>query len=270
MTDTAAANNQDLSSMSIILVEPSVTQQKIIKEQINSLDVYSIDIVETGGAALEMMKIEKPELVISSMYLPDMLGTDLLYTIRKNPALTETAFLLISSETNIQKLEPIRQGGAIAILPKPFDSKDLRCALHSTLDYYSDEPIEFDAFESGSLNVLIVDDSLTSRNHIKLILNKMGITSLTMAEDGQEAIYLIRDNFYDLIVTDYHMPHVDGEALINHVRNESQQASVPILMITSEQNESRLKSVRQSGVSAMCDKPFEPRLIRSMIEDIYP
>lgn len=270
MQNIKSIDDLALTSMSIVLVEPSVTQQKIIKEHINGLGVHCVEIAETGHSALEMIKVERPELVISSMYLPDMLGTDLLYAIRKQQALEETAFLLISSETDITKLERIRQGGAIAILPKPFDSRDLRCALQSTVDYYTEEPIEFDAFEADSLNVLVVDDSLTSRNHIKHILNNMGLSSITTAEDGQEAINLIKDHFYDLIVTDYNMPHVDGEALINYVRNESQQASVPILMITSERNESRLKSVRQSGVSAMCDKPFDPRLIRSLIEDIYP
>ncbi len=271
MQNIKLIDDQALATMSIVLVEPSTTQQKIIKEHINALGVHYIEIAETGHSALEMIKIEKPELVISAMYLPDMLGTDLLYTIREHQALKETAFLLISSETNINKLEPVRQGGTIAILPKPFDSRDLRCALQSTVDYYADDdPIEFDAFEAESLNVLVVDDSLTSRNHIKHILNNMGIAGITTAKDGQEAINLIKEHFYDLIVTDYNMPHVDGEALVNYVRNESQQSSVPILMITSEQNESRLKSVRQSGVSAMCDKPFDPRLIRSLIEDIYP
>ena len=271
MQNIKLIDDQALATISIVLVEPSTTQKKIIKEHINALGVHCIEVAETGHSALEMIKVEKPELVISSMYLPDMLGTDLLYAIRKQQAFEKTAFLLISSETDITKLEPIRQGGAIAILPKPFDSRDLRCALESTVDYYADEdPIEFDAFEADSLNVLIVDDSLTSRNHIKHVLNNMGLSGITAAEDGQEAINLIKDHFYDLIVTDYNMPHVDGEALVNYVRNESQQASVPILMITSEQNESRLKSVRQSGVSAMCDKPFDHRLIRSLIEGIYP
>ena len=97
----------------------------------------------------------------------------------------------------------------------------------------------------------------------------MGITNIHEAEDGQQAIEMIKRNFYDLVVTDYNMPNIDGQALVDFIRNKSNQSSLPVLMITSEKDQGRLKAVQQAGVSALCDKPFGPQSIRAMIESIY-
>jgi len=78
----------------------------------------------------------------------------------------------------------------------------------------------------------------------------------------------LANNFFDLVVTDYNMPEMDGKELTEYIRNHSQQASIPILMVTSEASHSHLAGVKQSGVSAMCDKPFEPSMVKSLIRSI--
>ena len=68
-----------------------------------------------------------------------------------------------------------------------------------------------------------------------------------------------------MIVTDYNMPEMDGREFTEFVRTRSGQSSVPILMVSSEQNRNRLAAVQNAGVSALCDKPFDPRLVRDLI-----
>ncbi len=92
------------------------------------------------------------------MYLVDMTGVDLVHKIRENSDSCNMAFLLISSETKINYLEPIRQAGAIAILPKPFTSQDLGRALSATLDYLNPHQIELKHLDTEGISVLVVDD----------------------------------------------------------------------------------------------------------------
>ncbi|MCG8381537.1 MAG: response regulator [Gammaproteobacteria bacterium] len=262
-------STSDIASLSILLVEPSVTQRRIIKEQIMAMGAVEIHDTETGDEALGMLRSLQPNLMISAMYLPDMLGTDLLARINTEPSFDKTAFILISSETSIKALEPIKQGGAISILPKPFTIEALSYALKASVDYFIPTPVDSDTFDTRELELLVVDDSTMSRKQIKRILTNMGITNIHEAKDGQQAIEMIKTNFYDLLVTDYNMPNIDGQALVNFIRNKSNQSSLPILMITSEKDQGRLKAIQQAGVSALCDKPFEPQTIRTMIESIY-
>jgi two-component system chemotaxis response regulator CheY len=83
-----------------------------------------------------------------------------------------------------------------------------------------------------------------------------------------QALELIESRLYDFVVTDYNMPRMDGRELIEHIRQNSTQSSLPILMVTSEANENRLAALQQSGVSAICDKPFEPAMVRRLVRRI--
>ena len=71
-----------------------------------------------------------------------------------------------------------------------------------------------------------------------------------------------------MVFTDYNMPVMDGEELTRHIRENSMQRSIPILMVTSEENGSRLAAVQQAGVSGICDKPFDTDTVMKMIQDI--
>ena len=175
---------------------------------------------------------------------------------------------VISSETHYRYLEPIRQAGAIAILPKPFELDQLRKALRNTLEYIDPELVDTGEMNPEEVQVLLVDDSRLARRHIRRVLENMGFEDITEAENGVEGIEMLRDREFDLIVTDYNMPEMDGKEFIQYVREESSQAGVPIMMVTSISDESRLAGVQQVGVSAICDKPFEPSNIRNVISSL--
>ena len=61
---------------------------------------------------------------------------------------------------------------------------------------------------------------------------------------------------------------MDGKELTKYVREQSQQKTIPILMVTSEATHSHLAGVKQAGVSALCDKTFEPKEVKSLIRKI--
>ncbi|PHS27184.1 MAG: two-component system response regulator [Methylophaga sp.] len=255
----------NLADLSILLIEPSSMQSKVILSHLKEEGVINIDAVADGKQAFETIRKYPPDLVISAMYLPDMTATDLLTTIRNTDNLHDINFMLISSETSPVMLEPIRQAGVVAILPKPFDHADLRRALRTTIDYLDPEEMDLENYDITELNVLVVDDSLTARNHIKRVLTSLGIQNIEVANDGLQATHILADSNFDLIVTDLNMPEMDGQQLTEFVRNEMGNSYIPILMVTSEHDEARLGQVQQAGVSAIIDKPFEPQFIREIL-----
>ena len=254
-----------LEQLTVVLIEPSVAQQKAIARYLHNQGVQDVTCFDNGSQALAHVGDAQPDLVISALYLPDMTGTDLLYSLRNDPATQNIVFMLISSETRFQALDPVRQAGAVAVLPKPFAEEQLRAALYSTIELLDPDELELDNFDSRDLKVLIVDDSTMARRHVTRVLNSMGIEDIMQVSDGIEAVPVLESNLFDLVITDYNMPEMDGERLVNHIRNHSMQTSVPVLMVTSEEDEVRLAAARQSGVSALSDKPFEPENIRRLI-----
>lgn len=255
----------DISDLSILLIEPSGMQLKLIQNHLTEDGIHQITGVTSGKAALDEMRKYEPDLVISSMYLPDMTAIDLITTMRNDKNLEHVPFMLISSETRFEHTNPIRQAGVVAILPKPFDHDDLSLALRTSLEYLEPDEIILENHEVADLEVLVVDDSTTARKHISRILNNLGIGNLTMAENGKDAIKQLSNQDFDLIISDFNMPEMDGQELVEYIRNDIGDTYIPILMVTSEHDESRLAKLEHSGVSAIFDKPFNPSNIKEIL-----
>jgi len=252
----------------ITVVEPSTMQQKIIERHLKSLNIQSLTFYDSGKKALECLQEDKPDLVISCMYLPDMTGIELINSIRKTPSIEDVPFMLVSSETSFAMLDPIRQAGVVAILPKPFDARDISRALYTTIEFINPDTSSLDDIDLENLETLVVDDSPLAQKHISRVLNNLGIKKICYADNGKIAIDIINKHFFDLVVTDYNMPEMDGGMLTKQIRENSNQKSIPILMVTSEGDESRLAAVQQAGVSGICDKPFETETVKLLIKQM--
>ncbi|MFT6916147.1 MAG: two-component system chemotaxis response regulator CheY [Motiliproteus sp.] len=256
------------SELAILIVEPSNVQKKIISAELAQLGCRQVDTASSVTEALESMSRHNPDLVISAMYLPDGDGINLVSQMRADECLESIPYMLISSEDRAAILDPIRQAGSIAILPKPFKIEDLQLALKATREFVDPSELELENYDADELRVLVVDDSVFSLKHICRALENIGIGTIERAQNGQEAIQLLQQQSFDLIFTDFNMPLMDGEQLTHHIRTASNQPSVPILMVTSELSETRLAGVRQAGVNAICNKPFDTLQIKAIIKSL--
>ncbi len=258
-----------ISDLTILLVEPSTTQQKIITNNLANAGVNKVDSVGSGADAIDYIEKRHPDLVISSMYYSDMTATELIEHIRHKTENSSLPFMLISSEIRFRILDPIRQAGVVAVLPKPFDFEALQRALKNTLHFLEPEELELENYDPATLRVLVVDDSSTARKFIIKTLNGMGISQIEQADDGKSAIELLsHKNDFDLIVSDYNMPEVDGKELVTFIRSSESLTHIPVLMVTSEQNRAILNNIQQVGVSAICDKPFEASHVSLLLGSI--
>lgn len=256
-----------ISDLAILLIEPSSTQLKVIVQRLQSEGIAYIEGVASGGEALTKLQTYRPDLIISSFYLPDMTASELIEHIKHDEALSDIPYMLVSSESHYEVLDAIRQAGVVAILPKPFAQQDLKNALRTTIEFIDPEEISLAHYDIENVRVLIVDDSSLSRKHICRVLNNMGIVQITQAEDGKQAaeLFVQDEDAYDLIITDLIMPQMDGQALIKYIRQDLGNTRIPILMVTSEQNKTRLSNVYKAGVSGICDKPFDPKSVKEML-----
>ncbi len=257
----------DIRDLAILLIESSNTQLKVIMHHLRQEGVVHIEGVHTAEEALRHLQHRQPDLIISSLYLPDMTATELLERIKHDETLSNIPFMLISSESSFKVLDPIRQAGVVAILPKPFATQDLKNALRATIEFIDPQEIDLNCYDVENVRVLVVDDSKLARKHICRVLQNMGIKRIVEAEDGQQALALFsaEQDQFDLIVTDLNMPVMDGQALIESIRRDLDNTFVPILMVTSEANQTRLSKVHKAGVSAICDKPFDPQTVKEML-----
>lgn len=106
-------------------------------------------------------------------------------------------------------------------------------------------------FISNKQKILVVDDHEQMRKYLKKVLNNYDVTE---AENGKEALNILQNKSFDLILTDYMMPVMDGETLVKQLKK--QQNKTPILMLTARTDQQGKLSMLRLGIDGYLQKPF--------------
>ena len=115
-----------------------------------------------------------------------------------------------------------------------------------------------------STKVLVADDSGTMRKIIIRSLNAVGIQDVVEAADGDQACDLFQAGQFDLVLTDWNMPGKTGLEVVQTIRAAG--SDVPIVLITTEGEKSRVVQAIQAGVSDYLVKPFDADTLREKLE----
>lgn len=107
-----------------------------------------------------------------------------------------------------------------------------------------------------SKKIVVAEDFNVSRKIIVNVLAKAGY-SILEAADGQEALNLFDGRAVDLLITDYNMPEMNGAELIKAVRSNENYSYLPILLLTTEVNEQKIKQALDENITAWIKKPFQ-------------
>ena len=114
--------------------------------------------------------------------------------------------------------------------------------------------------------VLIVEDSDTSADTLEIALLSLPDVSVAHAATGRKAWQLIQNQVVAAIVTDLHMPHMDGFELIERVRAAGGAAHLPIIVISGDSDPKTPERVRRLGADAYFAKPYSPAAVRETLE----
>jgi two-component system chemotaxis response regulator CheY len=117
-----------------------------------------------------------------------------------------------------------------------------------------------------ALNILVVDDSSVMR---AIIIKTLHLSQLPMGEvheasNGQEALKVLDGNWIDLALVDINMPVMDGEEMINRLRQNPATSDLPIIIVSTEGSESRKEVLMRQG-ARFVHKPFTPETLRDAI-----
>ncbi len=116
-------------------------------------------------------------------------------------------------------------------------------------------------------SIMAVDDTASMRQMISFTLNSAG-HNVMEASDGDEALKIAQENKFDLIITDINMPNMDGITLVEKLRELADYKFAPILMLTTESQESKREQGKKAGATGWIVKPFNPDQLLSVIENV--
>ncbi len=119
------------------------------------------------------------------------------------------------------------------------------------------------------LKILVVDDLSTMRRLIRNLLEDIGFSDTSEADDGQTALPMLRSGDFDVLITDWNMPRMTGLELLKAVRAEPSLSSLPVLMVTAEAKREQIIEAAQAGVNGYIVKPFTAQTLKQKFDKIF-
>ncbi|MCZ2148826.1 MAG: response regulator [Bryobacterales bacterium] len=118
------------------------------------------------------------------------------------------------------------------------------------------------------MDVMIVDDSPAMRTFIRrvLLLSSLKIGGCLEAANGEEALQLLERNWLDVVLTDIHMPLMDGEELLRRMLRHEVWKLIPVVVLSADQTRERTRRMLELGAKGYVSKPFTPEKLRREVE----
>jgi len=116
------------------------------------------------------------------------------------------------------------------------------------------------------MRALVVDDSAVMRKVLIGALQRANITEVDQAGDGVEAVNAVEQHDYGVVLMDWNMPNMLGIDAVREIRAKGKK--MPIIMVTTEAEKSRVVDALKAGANNYVIKPFEPATIVHKIQEV--
>lgn len=244
----------------ILAADDSKTIQKIIKKEL-STSGYEVIFAQNGIEALAILEWADPlpDLIALDIDMPRMNGLEALERIRheNNHHLARIPVIFISANDSAENRVKGYKLGVIDFISKPFPPGKISETVNSILHCEERYP---------DMRALIVEDSSSIRGILKQILMQHKI-QVTEAQSGKEAWELLQkeEKSFDLVVTDYTMPDMNGEELCKNIRTRKDTQNIPVFFVSSSKSEEIILRFFKAGANDYLPKPFFKEEFRARI-----
>jgi len=119
--------------------------------------------------------------------------------------------------------------------------------------------------QGKTASILVVDDSRTLRKLLVRSLNELGYHSTTEAVDGREALALVGQREFDLVLLDIEMPNMDGFEVLKSLKDDPLLRDLPVIVISGQEQEDSAVRCIEMGAEDYLPKPYNPVLLRARI-----
>ncbi|MFN7990906.1 MAG: response regulator [Candidatus Micrarchaeia archaeon] len=244
---------------SILVVDDTPPILKAVARALKE-DDFSVRTANDGAEALASYKRESADLIITDRQMPNMGGLELLCEVKKyDPG---ARVIVLSGGMSEREREEFLRAGALCIMDKPVDFDVLK---RNVSDAIRQKKPGFEAVDPKNeermgersrkpARVLIVDDDPDNRDALGMVLQMAGHTYET-AENGLDALGTYSGGGFDLVISDLHMPIMDGREMLVSMISGNPKAKV--IMISGGADDGERKALKDAGAFAVLWKPID-------------
>jgi two-component system, sensor histidine kinase and response regulator len=269
-----------LEGLPVLIVDDNATNRRILVELLTN---WGMVPVETEGGLEALGELAKQVgspvpfgLILLDTMMPEMDGYTLARRIQADPNIPRTPTVMLTSCGKDRSGEERLKLGIDAALTKPIKPRTLLDTILTVLGAAPERrfsgartiPNEGGGYEA--LQVLLVEDNPVNCKLGVRLLEKLGHT-VTVAEDGEQALNIVEKKRFDIVFMDVQMPVMDGLAATAAIRERERKSGekpLPIIAMTAHSMKGDKERCLDAGMDAYISKPIKPGRIRTTIRDL--
>ena len=270
--DSAVLDTVQFQDTSILVVDDNATNRRILVEVLSAWGL-AVHAVGSGNAAIDylqtLLQRSPPQpmpVLVTDYNMPEMDGCMLCSEIRRDARLVGMKIIVLSSSVGVAKSE-FENMDIAAFLYKPVKQSELFNALANTVSEKNAlflRPLSSlsETDSMPSLNVLLAEDGLANQKLAIGLLKRWG-HSVTVVENGSDAVNAWANNDFDVILMDVQMPVMDGLEATQSIRSREAGSNrhVPIIAVTAHAMTGDREKCLAAGMDGYVTKPFKKQAL---------
>jgi CheY-like chemotaxis protein len=245
-------------SNNILLVDDEEPNRLLLSKRLEQ-EGYVVTGAENGRQALEIMKMQRFDLVLLDMYMPEMDGLSTLDAIKSDPVLQDTKVVMLTAANTREHVVHSLSLGAADYLIKPINPVEFKERVRRCLEdgfVQAENIVSANSSSKNGSRILIVDDEPLNLRLLERRLNQSGYQALA-ARSGREALDLLTCQPIDAVLLDINMPELDGLEVLRRIREVEKWRFIPILMLSADGEVDTVTRSYRLGANDYLVKPYQ-------------
>jgi len=232
----------------ILVVEDKNDEREIFSDILKSVN-HNATCVPNSEEALELLNKEKFDIICLDQRMPGKSGTELYNLIKEQEDLAKIPIIFVTAFDDDPEILKLKEKG-IPVIKKPIDYKEVINSISIAL----------------KKRILVVEDRADDRE-ILIDIFKLDGYEVRDASNAEQALEIIKNEEFDLVVTDYALPDSTGEELYHEIKDKLQQDKIPFLFTSIHGSKIDKKGLIKQGVHYI-DKPFDRKIFLNKVKTI--
>ena len=268
---------QDLETKRVLVVDDNDAALEIMTEMLKAMSMQ-VESANSGERALELIlnadKKTPFDIVVTDWHMPPgMNGIELVKSVNQFKLKKTPSNILFSNVSQDELSNEAEKHGIEHILTKPVNASvlfevillifNLDIPTNNKIDEVEEAPKSQISLEKikGS-KILLAEDNLLNQEIAQELLTDEGF-KVTIANNGKEAVNLVNDEDFDVVLMDMQMPEMDGLEATMKIRETFASDTLPILAMTANAGEEDRERCLKAGMDAHITKPIDPEVLMS-------
>jgi CheY-like chemotaxis protein len=274
-------HSRTLHGRSALVIANNATTREVLS---SILECFGMRVVSANGghsglAALDRAK-EAGDLydyVLVDAALPGLGGFSVAERIKENPSWRECSVVLLTTADQRNTAQQLAERGIARFVAKPFSESDIiRVLAQPPYPAAGDSPVDASADGTAggrhkrNLHILLAEDNILNQKLATRLLERAGHT-VTVANNGKEAIEILEKETFDFVLMDVQMPVMDGLHATAAIREKERTSGghIPIVAMTAHAMKGDRERCLVSGMDAYVPKPFKPDELIKAIDSAF-